>query len=455
MHSRHLLALLVVVATVVAAFPGQALAAPPLVAGISAEGMTLPAGASNARDRAADGGRAAQFTRNGTATTTLTTGADVTSLTLSARGTRCSSSWPQVQLTIDGVSVLSTVAGTTGWTTYPASGLNIPAGVHTISIVASNLASTRNCGRTVLVDLVSLYGADAPPPPPPTPIAGCAATIIPAYSYPNPPTFWDNGIAGANPVQIMIADPASGPGRTRDAYYTSVIARARAAGIRVMGYVDTNYARRSQSSMRADITTWKTLYDVTDIFFDQTASSTASAGLLPGDRGRRPCHAGRAHDAQPRHQRRRALPGDGRHPEHVRGLASRLRRVGPGRLGGQLPREALLAPRLRRPRRGEHDDGAQSGAHAPGGLRVHHERCAAKSVGRLAAVLDDRDRADPAGLCGDDAAPQIVADGAARSRGQAANSTSRSGLPAIQASASAGFGVPLGKPGSSSSVTIA
>jgi hypothetical protein len=276
MRSRHVLTLLVVIASAVAAFPVQALAAPPLVAGISAEGMTLPAGASNVRDRAADGGRAAQFSRNGTAATTLTTGAAVTSLTLSARGTRCSSSWPQVQLTIDGVSALSTAAGTTAWTTYSATGLNVPAGVHTISIVASNIASTRSCDRYLIVDRVSLYGAEAPPPPPPTPVAGCAATIIPAYSYPNPPTFWDNSIAGANPVQFMIADPASGPGRTRDANYTSVIARARAAGIRVMGYVDTDYARRSQSSMRADITTWKTLYNVTDIFFDQTASSPAS-----------------------------------------------------------------------------------------------------------------------------------------------------------------------------------
>jgi hypothetical protein len=77
-------------------------------------------------------------------------------------------------------------------------------------------------------------------------------------------------------VQIMIADPASGPGKARDANYTAAFARARAAGIRVMGYVDTGYARRSQSSMRADITAWRTLYGVTDIFFDETASSPAS-----------------------------------------------------------------------------------------------------------------------------------------------------------------------------------
>jgi hypothetical protein len=188
MRRTHVPALLVVLATAVAAFPGQALAAPPLVAGISAEGMTLPAGAANVRDRAADGGRAAQFSRNGTATTTLTTSAAVTSLTLSARGTRCSGSWPQLQLTIDGVSVLQTAAGTAGWATYPATGLNVPAGAHTISIVASNVASTRNCDRYLLVDLVSLYGAEAPPPPPPAPVAGCAATIIPAYSYPRRPS---------------------------------------------------------------------------------------------------------------------------------------------------------------------------------------------------------------------------------------------------------------------------
>ena len=91
MRSRHVLTLLVVLASAVATFPGQALATPPLVAGISAEGMTLPGVPRTSRPRCPMAA-VPQFSRNGTATTTLTTSAAVTSPTLPARGTRCSSS---------------------------------------------------------------------------------------------------------------------------------------------------------------------------------------------------------------------------------------------------------------------------------------------------------------------------------------------------------------------------
>jgi hypothetical protein len=140
----------------------------------------------------------------------------------------------------------------------------------------SNTTQSRNCDRSLLADVVSLYGQDVPQPPPPAPIAGCLGVIVPAYSYPNPPAFWDNSIAAANPVQFMIADPANGPGKSKDSNYVAVIGRARAAGIRVMGYVDTAYGKRSANAVKTDITTWRTMYGLTDIFFDQSASGASS-----------------------------------------------------------------------------------------------------------------------------------------------------------------------------------
>jgi Spherulation-specific family 4 len=268
-----------------AAFAGPAAAAPPLLTTVSAETMTLPTGASSVRDRNADGGRAAQFTRNGAATASITTASPIASLTLTARGTQCSRAWPQLSLSIDGAVVLSATANRTAWTSYSVSGLDIPAGTHSVSLAAAN-TQRGNCERFLFADLLSVYGPETlppppppepppppPPPPGPDPAIGCQQVIVPAYSYPNPTTFWDNAITAANPVQFVIADPANGPGRTRDARYVTVIARAQAAGIRVMGYVDTAYGLRSASSIKTDITTWRTMYGLTDIFFDQTASS--------------------------------------------------------------------------------------------------------------------------------------------------------------------------------------
>jgi hypothetical protein len=256
-------------------------AAPLLVTSVSVEQLSLPNGASTVKDRSADGGRAVQFTRNGVATGSLALTSPVTSLTLTARGTQCSKSWPQLQLSIDGAVVLSAAAATTGWAGYTFSGLNLAAGAHAVSLAVSNIQSGR-CTRTLFADVLSAYGQASVPLPPPAPVPGptavCQQVVIPSYAYPLPTTFWDGGISAANPVQFMIADPASGPGKTKDANYVAVIARAEAARIRVMGYVDTAYGKRSAKSVQADIAAWKTLYGVTDIFFDETASS---ANLLP------------------------------------------------------------------------------------------------------------------------------------------------------------------------------
>jgi hypothetical protein len=109
------------------------------------------------------------------------------------------------------------------------------------------------------------------------PTAGCQRIIVPAYSYPSPAIFWDESIAAADPVQFMIANPANGPGSGRDSNYVAALARAKACGIRVMGYVDTAYGERPITDVNDDIAAWKCMYGVSDLFFDATASD---AGLL-------------------------------------------------------------------------------------------------------------------------------------------------------------------------------
>lgn len=76
--------------------------------------------------------------------------------------------------------------------------------------------------------------------------------IIPGYVYPGaiPRTVWDDWCASAEPVKYIIANPGSpgGPGTFTDTNYQAVIANAQAAGIKILGYVDTSYAHPDVST---------------------------------------------------------------------------------------------------------------------------------------------------------------------------------------------------------------
>jgi hypothetical protein len=105
----------------------------------------------------------------------------------------------------------------------------------------------------------------------------CQRLLIPAYFYSSAssqPT-WNQAIAGAPTVKFIIADPANGPGTSVDPNYTAVIRQAQVAGVTVLAYVDTNYAKRPGAQVRVDIDRWRSFYGVTSIFIDR-ASSGAS-----------------------------------------------------------------------------------------------------------------------------------------------------------------------------------
>ena len=74
----------------------------------------------------------------------------------------------------------------------------------------------------------------------------------------------------------MVANVNNGPGTSADPNYAAAIAQAGAAGATVYGYVYSSYAANSIASMEAQISKWKSLYGVTDIFIDE-ASTTASS----------------------------------------------------------------------------------------------------------------------------------------------------------------------------------
>ncbi|WP_295449693.1 spherulation-specific family 4 protein [uncultured Thiodictyon sp.] len=99
----------------------------------------------------------------------------------------------------------------------------------------------------------------------------CQGAAIPAYFYPG--ALWTTSIASVPRTAIMIMNPDSGPGASKDANYVSAVNAAQAAGIKVLGYVHTNYGSRPISQVQTEINLYKRWYGVDGIFLDQTAPS--------------------------------------------------------------------------------------------------------------------------------------------------------------------------------------
>lgn len=127
--------------------------------------------------------------------------------------------------------------------------------------------------KTLLVCMliVSIFGASQP-----VDAATQQRIAIPAYAYPCHNTancFWDQLDASAPTVNFVVMDPASGPGVSKDANYVSQLQRTHAAGIRIIGYVNTAGGKRALSLVKADVLKYYQWYNVDGIFFDLASTS--------------------------------------------------------------------------------------------------------------------------------------------------------------------------------------
>jgi hypothetical protein len=105
--------------------------------------------------------------------------------------------------------------------------------------------------------------------------------IVPLYAYPTDSS-WSALIQAKEaypsvPI-IAVINPDSGPGSSPDPNYVAGIASLKDAGITVVGYVATNYASVSLSTVDAWMSAYKSWYNVNGIFFDMMSNSQAEAG---------------------------------------------------------------------------------------------------------------------------------------------------------------------------------
>ncbi len=104
--------------------------------------------------------------------------------------------------------------------------------------------------------------------------ASSTGVMIALYTYPD--STWDV-VAQAKSAHpsvpvVAIINPNNGPGSSRDANYVSGIQKLHAAGVVVLGYDATGYASNSASSVKSVMDTWKSLYNIDGIFFDEMAN---------------------------------------------------------------------------------------------------------------------------------------------------------------------------------------
>ena len=96
-------------------------------------------------------------------------------------------------------------------------------------------------------------------------LAGTVHLIVPAYW--DPDDQWQQIIANAPTVGMIIFNPNSGPGTVTNPAYTTAIAQAQMAGIKVLGYVSTQYGARAEADIDADVNGYYALYSPSGIYF--------------------------------------------------------------------------------------------------------------------------------------------------------------------------------------------
>lgn len=100
---------------------------------------------------------------------------------------------------------------------------------------------------------------------------------VPAYFGPWEIEAWER-LLGDRPDMIVF-NPASGPGDKPMAGYQPLLERARQSGTAVLGYVSTGYLSRPLSDCVGDAERYRRWYDVDGIFWDEIPAESARGRL--------------------------------------------------------------------------------------------------------------------------------------------------------------------------------
>ncbi|MDJ0344971.1 spherulation-specific family 4 protein [Streptomyces sp. H10-C2] len=103
--------------------------------------------------------------------------------------------------------------------------------------------------------------------------------LVPLYVHPAvDPGAWRTLVESADLLYGVVLNVADGPGTAPDPAFAAVAGELRAAGVRVLGYVDTAYGRRPTHAVLADLFHHSTWYGTDGVFLDQAASDGGLVG---------------------------------------------------------------------------------------------------------------------------------------------------------------------------------
>jgi hypothetical protein len=103
--------------------------------------------------------------------------------------------------------------------------------------------------------------------------------LVPYYEHPaERPDAWEALLAAAPRLYGVVLNPAGGPGAAPDQAFAVVAGRLRAAGVRVLGYADTDYGRRPHATVVRDLLCHRDWYGADGAFLDQVS---AGPDVLP------------------------------------------------------------------------------------------------------------------------------------------------------------------------------
>jgi len=91
---------------------------------------------------------------------------------------------------------------------------------------------------------------------------------------------WVQLLNVSSQVQFVVINPNNGPGNNLDPNYVNQIATARAAGIDIIGYVYTNYARRDIETVKTQVSFYLSQYRVDGIFFDEVSATCSNSTFI-------------------------------------------------------------------------------------------------------------------------------------------------------------------------------
>ncbi len=102
-------------------------------------------------------------------------------------------------------------------------------------------------------------------------VNGCKIAI-PLYLWPGYgrlPCAWETILTSAQENPIVVVNPNSGPDCKPHDLFKDAVQKCQAAGIKVLGYVRTEYSGRSLKIVRKDLQLYKEWYDVDGFFIDE------------------------------------------------------------------------------------------------------------------------------------------------------------------------------------------